>query len=174
MSTPEGHRRLILTRHAKSSWDRPGLDDHDRPLNGRGRRAARELGRWLASRGYLPDEVLSSDSLRTRETWAGVAEGLPDAPEPRWLRELYHADPAAMLAALRQATGRTVMMLGHNPGIGEFAAMLPARLPADPDFERYPTAATLVVDFDIPTWADLEPGRGSVLDFFTPTDRGGR
>jgi len=173
VSTPDGHRRLILTRHAKSSWDKPGLDDRDRPLNGRGRKAARELGRWLASRGYLPDEVLSSDSLRTRETWAGVAEKLPRPPEPRWMPELYHADPATMLDVLRQARGGTVMMVGHNPGIGEFAATLPARWPADPDFERYPTAATLVVDFDIDDWAALEPGRGSVLDFFTPSDRGG-
>lgn len=173
MTAPEGHRRLILTRHAKSSWAEPGLADRDRPLNARGRRAARELGAWLASRGYLPDEVLSSDAARTRETWAGVAEALPGAPEPRWLPGLYHAAPDAMLAALRQATGRTVMMIGHNPGIGEFADLLPARAPNDPDFARYPTAATLVVDFEIADWRDLAPGRGSVLDFFTPSDRGG-
>lgn len=173
MTTPEGHRRLILTRHAKSSWDKPGFADRDRPLNARGRRAARELGAWLASRDYLPDEVLSSDSARTRETWACVAEGLPGAPEPRWLPGLYHAEAAALLDALRQATGRTVMMVGHNPGIGEFAALLPARQPADPDFARYPTAATLVLDFEIAGWAEAAPGRGSVMDFFTPSDRGG-
>lgn len=172
MTTPEGHRRLILTRHAKSSWDEPGLADRDRPLNARGRRAARELGAWLASRDHLPDEVLSSDAARTRETWAGVAEGLPGAPDPHWLPGLYHAAPEAMLAALRQATGRTVMMIGHNPGMAAFAAMLPARTPVDPDFVAYPTAATLVVDFEIADWADLAPGRGSVMDFFTPSDRG--
>ena len=57
------------------------------------------------------------------------------------------------------------MLIGHNPGIAEFAAMLPARVPLDPDFRRYPTAATLVVDFQIDRWSDLRPGEGSVLDF---------
>lgn len=173
MTTPEGHRRLILTRHAKSSWDEPGLADRDRPLNARGRWAASELGAWLASRDYLPDEVLSSDSARTRETWEGVSRELTGTPVPHWLPRLYHAEAEAMLAALRQAAGRTVMMIGHNPGIGEFAALLPARVPADPDFARYPTAATLVVDFEVADWRDIAPGRGSVMDFFTPSDRGG-
>ena len=71
--TPSGDRRLILTRHAKSDWDDPMLDDHDRPLNKRGQRSAAELGEWLHSRGYEPDEVLCSTALRTRETWAPVA-----------------------------------------------------------------------------------------------------
>ncbi len=171
--TQQGHRRLILTRHAKSSWDDPAIDDHDRPLNDRGRRAAEELGRWLASRGYVPDEVLSSDAVRTRQTWEGVAPFLRDAPEPSFTGALYHASPEAMLAALRAATGQTVMMIGHNPGIAAFASMLPARPPQDPDFGRYPTAATLVVDFEIASWREAEPGRGSTLDFFVPGERGG-
>jgi phosphohistidine phosphatase len=171
--TPEGHRRLILTRHAKSDWDDPKLADHDRPLKGRGRRAARELGEWLASRGYLPDEVLSSDAARTRETWEQIAPALAPAPDPSWLPGLYHAGAAEMLACLKAARGQTVLMVGHNPGLAEFAATLPAKPPADPDFGRFPTAATLVVDFEIGGWAELEPGRGSVLDFFTPSERGG-
>lgn len=171
--TAEGHRRLILTRHSKSSWDNPGQGDHERPLKGRGRRAARELGRWLASRGYLPDEVISSDAVRTRQTWEEIAPALARAPTPTWLPGLYRADAGDMLACLRAAGGRTVMMIGHKPGLAGFAALLPARPPADPDFPRFPTAATLVVDFDIEDWAALEPGRGSVLDFFTPAERGG-
>lgn len=170
--TPEGHRRLILTRHAKSAWDDPLIADHDRPLNGRGRRAAAELGEWLASRDYLPDEVLCSSARRTQETWAGVAGALPGAPAPGLLSALYHASPDMMLAELRKATGRCVMMLGHNPGIGEFAAILPAAVPHHPDFNRYPTCATLVVDFEIAAWSDLAPRRGSVLDFFVPSERG--
>ena len=53
----------------------------------------------------------------------------------------------------------------------ELAEMLPSRCPSHPDFRRYPTAATLVVDFDIPAWADLKPGQGSTLDFFVPSGR---
>ena len=72
--------RLILTRHAKSSWDDPLMSDHDRPLNARGKAAAADLGGWLASRSYLPGQVLCSDALRTRETWEGIAPALAAPP----------------------------------------------------------------------------------------------
>ncbi|SIQ41939.1 phosphohistidine phosphatase [Paracoccus thiocyanatus] len=164
--TPLGHCRLILTRHAKSSWDDPAQPDHDRPLNARGRRSARELGDWLASRGYEPEEVLCSTAERTRETWERIALApLEVRPHIRYEPGLYHAAPEKMLEVLRSASAPTVMMIGHNPGIAEFAAMLPARLPLDPDFRRYPTAATLVVDFQIGDWSELRPAQGSVLDF---------
>ncbi|MDS9467381.1 histidine phosphatase family protein [Paracoccus sp. MBLB3053] len=164
--TKFGHCRLILTRHAKSSWDDPQQPDHDRPLNDRGRRSARALGDWLASRGYEPEEVLCSTALRTRETWEKVAIApLEVRPHLRLEPGLYHATPEKMFEILRSANEPTVMMLGHNPGISEFAAMLPARVPLDPEFRRYPTAATLVVDFQIDDWSDLQPGQGSVLDF---------
>ncbi|MCB1400797.1 MAG: histidine phosphatase family protein [Rhodobacteraceae bacterium] len=171
--TPTGHRRLILTRHAKSSWDDPLMQDHDRPLNARGRAAACELGDFLASRGLEPEEVLCSTALRTRETWAGVASAVIETrPEVHYLDSLYHASPEAMLAEIRKAGAPTVMLIGHNPGIAELAAALPARPPLGPDFRRYPTCATLIVDFQIADWADLQPGQGSMLDFFTPTRRG--
>ena len=66
---------------------------------------------------------------------------------------------------LQSATAPTVMMIGHNPGIAEFAAMLPARPPLSPEFRRYPTAATLVLDFQAASWAEVRSGQGSVLDF---------
>jgi phosphohistidine phosphatase len=170
--TPKGHRRLILTRHAKSAWDDPMTADHDRPLNPRGRRAALELGEWLHSRGYEPDEVLCSAAARTRETWATVsAAPLEVTPRVRITETLYHASPDVMLAVLRKAEGDCVMLIGHNPGIGELATMLPAQRPSHPDFARYPTGATLVIDFDVESWAGVEPGRGSVLDFFVPSGR---
>jgi len=170
--TPPGHRRLILTRHAKSAWDDPSKLDHERPLNRRGRRAALELGEWLHSRGYEPDEVLCSTAQRTRETWTTAAAApLEVTPKVSYVDALYHASPDTMLAVLRAATGDCVMMIGHNPGIAAFAALLPAQLPHDPDFLRYPTAATLVVDFDAGSWGGIEPGRGSVLDFFIPSGR---
>lgn len=170
---PSGHRRLILTRHAKSSWDDPAVSDHDRPLNRRGMAAALELGEWLASRGYEPDEVLCSDAKRTRETWARAAAApLEVMPRIAYLPALYQAPAETMLDILRRATGDCVMMLGHNPGIAELAAMLPARLPNHPDARRYPTGATLVVDFDAAGWQDVKPGTGSALDFFVPSGRG--
>lgn len=164
--TATGIRRLILTRHAKSAWDDPSMDDHDRPLNDRGRRSARALGDWLASRGYDPEEVLCSTSRRTVETWERAAAAVFETRPPLRLKpELYHADADEMMDILRTASMNTVMVIGHNPGIAAFAAMLPERPPLDPDFRRFPTAATLVVDFAADSWADVQPGSGDVRDF---------
>jgi phosphohistidine phosphatase len=163
-------KRLILTRHAKSSWDDPAMADHDRPLNERGKAAAADLGVWLASRGYVPDEVLCSDALRTRKTWSGIAPALPGTPVLNLKPALYHAGPDVMLAVLRHAAPDCVMMIGHNPGIGEFASRIVAKRPMNPDFARYPTGATLVVDFSVDSWADLQWGTGVVDDFIVPSE----
>jgi phosphohistidine phosphatase len=163
-------KRLILTRHAKSSWDDPLIADHARPLNDRGIGAATDLGGWLASRGYLPDHVLCSDSLRTRQTWSGIAASLPAAPDPDLKPALYHAGPDVMLAVLRHARGDCAMMVGHNPGIAEFAHRLVSRAPVSPEFQRYPTGATLVADFPVDTWADVSFGTAAVLDFIVPRE----
>jgi phosphohistidine phosphatase len=163
-------KRLILTRHAKSSWDDPLQPDHDRPLNERGKAAAADLGGWLASRGYVPDEVLCSDALRTRKTWSGIAPALPGTPILELKPALYHAGPDVMLAVLRHATGACVMMIGHNPGIAEFAHRLVARPPANPEFGRYPTGATLVCDLPAATWAEAAFGTGVTVDFVVPRE----
>ena len=162
--------RLILTRHAKSSWDDPNAPDHDRPLNARGKAAAADLGAWLASRGYGPGEVLCSDATRTQETWAYAAPALPGTPVLILKPALYHAGPDVMLAVLKAATADTVMMIGHNPGIAEFAARLVAHKPVKPEFAHYPTGATLVASFDVPTWAEVTYGHAAVLDFIVPKE----
>ena len=163
-------KRLILTRHAKSSWDDPLTPDHDPPLNERGKAAAADLGQWLASRGSVPDQVLCSDSLRTRKTWSGIAPALPGTPVLELKPALYHAGAEVMLAVLRHATADTVMMVGHNPGIAEFAARIVAHAPVNPEFARYPTGATLVVDFVAASWADIGFGQGAVDDFIVPRE----
>lgn len=163
-------KRLILTRHAKSSWDDPLTPDHDRPLNERGKAAAADLGVWLASRGYAPQEVLCSDALRTRKTWSGIAPALPGAPELHLKPALYHAGPDVMLAVLRHAQADCVMMIGHNPGIAEFAARLAARPPSNPEFHRYPTGATVVMDFAVDLWEQVEFGAGVIDDFIVPSE----
>ncbi len=163
-------KRLILTRHAKSSWDDPLTPDHDRPLNERGKAAAADLGDWLASRGHVPGEVLCSDALRTRKTWSGIAPALPGTPILELKPALYHAGPDVMLAVLRHAHADTVMMIGHNPGIAEFAQRLVARAPLNPEFPRYPTGATLVAEFDIANWEDVTFGTAATLDFTVPRE----
>ncbi len=159
---------LILTRHAKSDWDDPRLSDHQRPLNKRGRAAAPVLGRWIAKNAPAPDCVLISTARRTRETWEGLAPALPPVADVRFLDALYHAGPVVMLTALQGATGACALMIGHNPGLAEFAARLVRVPPAHPDFTRYPTAATLVATFEAPDWAAVGFGSGTATAFVTP------
>lgn len=159
-------RRLILIRHAKSSWDDPALSDHERPLNQRGRRAAPLIGAWLRENGYRPDEVLCSDAVRARETLAAL--GL-DAPVT-YLSRLYHAEPETILAVLREAQGRVVAVIGHNPGMAEFAERILAAPPEHPRFDDFPTAATLVADFDIDDWPEAAFGTAGAVDFVIPRE----
>ena len=160
--------RLILMRHAKSDWSGPGLEDHDRPLNARGRKSAIALGDWLRQIDVLPDEILCSTSVRTCATLAGL--GLPDTIVPEFQHGLYLAEPEDMLGALQQATGETVLMIGHNPGTAELAHRLVA-LPPDHDrFDDYPTGATLVVDFDAEDWNDIGWHDGQPKAFVVPRE----
>ena len=163
-------KRLILTRHAKSAWDDPLTPDHDRPLNERGKAAAADLGQWLASRGYVPQKVLCSDAVRTRQTWSGIAPALPATPLMELKPALYHAGVDVMLAVLRHAQADVVMMIGHNPGIAEFAEKLVAQAPLNPEFSRYPTGATLVADFAVESWDQVGFGQGVTVDFVIPRE----
>lgn len=162
--------RLILTRHAKSSWDDPALDDHDRPLNGRGRDAATSIGGWLAASGYVPDQVLCSSAERTRETWARIAAELAGPPRAAYLHSLYLAEPDGFLAALHGASGKVVMVLGHNPGSAYTARGLVAEPPRHPRFDHFPTAATAVIDFGAASWGDVTWSQGTLVDFAVPRD----
>ena len=83
---------------------------------------------------------------------------------------LYHAGPDVMMAVLRHASADVVMMIGHNPGIAEFAARLVAHPPSSPEFARYPTGATLVADFDVADWGAVAFGSGVVVDFIVPRE----
>ena len=159
-------RRLILMRHAKSDWDDPVLRDIERPLSERGRVNATALGDWLRSRGYLPDAVLCSSATRTAETFVGLALECP----VRYLPELYHAPPATLLTALRQAEGQTVILLAHNPGIGDFAQDIVQSPPDHHRFGDYPTGATLVCDLPVNDWTDAQLRSAQVVDFIVPRD----
>ena len=92
------------------------------------------------------------------------ARAFDTAPEVAYSDELYHAEPAALMDALRKAQGETVMMIAHNPGIAFFAQGLVSALPGDARFERYPTAATAVIDFDAPAWTQVAWSTGTVTD----------
>jgi len=157
---------LILMRHAKSSWDDPFITDFERPLNKRGHRSAKALGDWLRSEKLVPDEVISSSSTRTGQTFEGLELQTP----VRFTRALYHAGPEQMWHVLAEATGTCVLMLAHNPGIAEFAERIVQTPPDHARFWDYPTGATVVVEFPADHWTDVRPGTGQVTHFVIPRE----
>ena len=159
-------KRLILMRHAKASWDNDLLDDHARALNGRGRLSAKALGDWMRQRNYLPDQILCSDAKRTRETFAE----LRIVADTAFLGALYLAQIDQMLSILHRATGNSVLMIGHNPGISWFAKQMVTIPPAHSRFPDYPTGAITVIEFDTPDWGHAKPGSGQVVDFAIPRE----
>ncbi|QDY69856.1 SixA phosphatase family protein [Qingshengfaniella alkalisoli] len=163
-------RRLILIRHAKSSWSDAMLSDHDRPLNGRGRRAADAIGGWLTDQKAKPDQVLCSTATRTVETWARIAAAMMKPVEPKLLDTLYHASPEDILEKLRAAKGKTVALVGHNPGLAAFASLIVKEAPDHPKFAQYPTGATMIAEFKIDDWTDLKKRSGRVRAFLVPRD----
>jgi phosphohistidine phosphatase len=160
-------KTLLLLRHAKSSWDDPGLDDHDRPLNKRGRRDAPRMGRLLRDEKLLPDVVLCSTAERARETADATSEASGFSGETRFLRGLYLASPADILAALRaiEADVRTAMVVGHNTGIEELLALLTGA------GEHLPTGALARISLPVKGWKELGPGvRGRLVGLWRPKD----
>ncbi len=163
--------QLLLLRHAKSVRDEPGLPDRDRPLAPRGRRDATALRGALRALGLVPDLVLLSPSLRTRQTLAAL-EPWDDTPLVEALDPLYLADPADIQAALAEVaeTVRSVLLVGHNPGLHAFARRLAGATDSDAArrlAERYPTGA--LAEFVIPgPWR--QPGGARLIRFLTPED----
>ena len=161
---------LILTRHAKSSWGDPGLDDFDRTLNGRGRRSADAIGGWLAAQGHLPDRVLVSGARRTVETWSHMANQFPNTPEMASNPGLYLSSAQTILTILATQTAPTCMIICHNPGIADFAHRVCAEPHPHPRFSDYPTCATAIIDFEAQTWSDIDWGTGTPTNFIVPRD----
>ena len=165
-------RRLLLLRHAKSSWDEPRLADHDRPLSGRGRRAARALRDHLTESDALPELVLCSSAMRTVETLDGIRAALPPGTTIEIEAALYAADVDDLLARLRRVSEGvgSVMMIGHNPGLEDLATLLvgggdaAARAGME---AKFPTAALAHLSVD-GRWHELGPGVATLDQFWTP------
>jgi len=163
--------RLLLLRHAKSSWDDTGLSDFDRPLNLRGRAAAPLMGRHMADHSLSPDRVLCSSSRRTRETFAAVLPFLRNDFEAQFLRTIYDCPGGTYAPTIRRHGGaaRTLLLIGHNPVIQETALTLIGR--GNPDITasiaaKFPTSGLAVIDFDGDDWSGLDPRSGRIVAFF--------
>ena len=136
--------RLILMRHAKSSWKYPDLSDHERPLNKRGRKASVKIAKELIRLEWVPDKLYSSDSTRTRETWARMNKHI-DCVEVEFSHKLYHSGVSKILKNLPDEIDHgAVMILGHNPGCSEFLSYLCG------NWHRMPTAAVALLSIRDP------------------------
>ena len=162
-------KRLILIRHAKSSWDAL-FDDHSRTLSYRGRTSATALGNYLKKRGDCPDAIYCSDAARTIETTECIVAAMGTAPEIHLLGKMYNGSHAALWNVLRKAEGDVVALVAHNPGIAFFAEDVVEKAPNHPGFMDYPTCATLVCDFPTNDWAEAVSRSGQVVDFVVPKD----
>jgi phosphohistidine phosphatase len=167
--------RLLLLRHAKSSWEALGVADFDRPLSSRGRRAAPLMGRHIAAHALTPDRIVCSTARRTRETLAGLLPYCAGEMDIRLTRDLYDTSAAEYLDVIRAfgGTARVLMVIGHNPAMQETAIELvgtgnPALVAAVGT--DYPTAALSVVDFPEKRWSEIAPRGGRIVAFFRPRE----
>jgi phosphohistidine phosphatase len=151
------------------------MDDHDRPLNRRGRSAAPVMAHWMAARGLRPGKVLCSPSRRSRETAALMRDELPWMPEPDLPAALYHAGPDTLLEHLRRLAKNcdSTLVIAHEPGLGALLRMLgggaaaPGRRDAG---SHFPTAAMAVLEVDIDDWRDFGADRVEFVAFAVPRE----
>jgi len=170
-------RQLLLLRHAKSSWDDRDLPDHERPLNRRGLQAAAAMRTAMEGLGLAPDVVLVSSSRRTVQTLEAL-EPWADTPLVDRLDSLYLAPAPAMLKAIQEvgAMARSVLVVGHNPGLHDFAMLLVGAQAAsfdNPDVRRlaegFPSGALAEFTVTVP-WQALDEGKGRLARFLCPRD----
>lgn len=167
---------LLLLRHAKSSWTDPGLDDRDRPLNARGRKAAETMGQWLRGHGPLPELAICSPARRARDTWKIVSEQL--RPPPRTIVDegIYDFGNGGRLLDIvtrLSGTARVVMVIGHNPSMERLAHRL--AVAGDPKLlnrmrKKFPTAALCAIALEGPHWSEAGNRPGRLLSFVRPRD----
>ena len=168
-------KRLTLLRHAKSGWDDPVARDFDRPLNPRGRRAARTVGAEMKAQGLAFDLVLASPARRVTETLDEVAAGYGAALAHEYDERLYLASSTTLLDIVRRAPasiGR-LLLVGHNPGMEELALRLArrggGRLRSEVEI-KYPTGTVAEIELPAGQWAEVKEGTGRILRFIRPRD----
>src|SRR5438034_11085362 len=158
---------LTIMRHAKSSWDAPGLADFDRPLNDRGRKAARRIGRELKRRRVRFDQVIASPALRVRETLDELAEGYGGSFDVRFDPQVYAASVDTLFDCVRHIpeTVHAPLLVGHNPGLQQ----LVLRLTQDDDVsrrveEKFPTAAFALIELPAVRWDEVTANSGVIRE----------
>ncbi len=166
---------LTLLRHAKSSWDDAVARDFDRPLNPRGRQAARTIGREMRAQGLDFDEVVASPAVRVMETLDDVSSGYGSDIEPRWEKRIYLASTDSLLDLVRETDAQVnrLLIVGHNPGLESLAILLTEGHDSALRGElqtKYPTATLAEIRLDIDGWDEIGQGKGELTRFVRPRD----
>jgi phosphohistidine phosphatase len=161
-------KTLYVVRHAKSSWDAPGLDDFDRPLNERGKKDAPRMGKRLSKKQIRPDLLLSSPAKRAWSTCKRIAEEL-HYPEKKIVTEtnLYHADEEEIFSVIQKVDDKhnTLMIFGHNPGLTDFVNALSEE---KIEIDIIPTCGIVSFSLKIDSWTKISNGIGEVNFFDYP------
>jgi phosphohistidine phosphatase len=165
--------RLMLLRHAKSEKAEPGMADHERSLNARGRNDAPTIGAYMARHRLIPDLALVSTARRTRETWNRLTTALSGQPAVAYDDRLYDAGARAILEVVRETAPavHTLLLIGHNPGLHDAARLLIASGDVEARErlnEGLPTSGLAVIDFAAENWRKLHPRGGRLERFVTP------
>ncbi len=166
-------RRLMLLRHAKSDWAALGGADHERPLAARGREAAVKMGAYMARHALVPDLIVASTATRVSETLSLLLPAFAKAPRVVPDKRVYEAEAEALLGVARGTAGpvHSLLLVGHNPGLAEFAALVMASGDVDARqklIEKFPTAALAVIDFALDDWAKIHAKAGRLDRFVVP------
>lgn len=173
-------KTLLLLRHAKSSWGKPGVKDFERPLTGKGLAAAALIGAHLVASGCIPGAIISSPARRARQTAEGVADGISGTlgniamktvPDLSFDPRLYEAPVEVILEVVRSARAEVLMLVGHNPSIHmaalNFCAVKDATLRAEL-LEGYPTAGLVKFSFAAAHWRRISWSGATPLGFVSP------
>ena len=144
-------KTLLLMRHAKNDWNRPGLSDHDRPLNDRGRRAAPQMAHKLCESGLQVDIILASSAVRAQETVELLQQHWSPTVEVLTRSALYLASPQQIMAEVQclHDSWHSALVVAHNPGLAALVSQL-----AKQDLEM-PTAAVAVFQFNVDRWSKI-------------------
>ncbi|MFD5214440.1 SixA phosphatase family protein [Microbacterium sp. NPDC058345] len=157
-------KTLLLARHAKSDWGMSGLADHDRPLNGRGRRDAPEMARRLVDEEVALERIVSSSAARARSTADEYAAAFRlDVVEEPLLYGATAQTILAIAAALPDECG-VAMLVGHNPGMSASVGELTG------EQTQLATCAVAEIAVDVGAWAELVEGTGRLLRLHAPGD----
>lgn len=147
----------------------------ERPLAGRGRLAAPLMGTYIARHELIPDLALVSPATRTEQTWHFATTEWPHVPRIEFEPAIYeaHADRLLRVVKGQEKAVRSLMLVGHNPGLADLMTMLVSRNQRGELPGKYPTAALAVIDLAVDDWADITPRTGTLERFITPKSLGG-